>query len=487
MEEKKRPLTAKEKKQLQKRRKKTAKQARDYHKAQMKNSSSKSSDNKAKKQRASVSYYQGRKKVNKLQTENENIEYRRTNSKIINAVNIQQQNTMDDNISREERFRLESEKKIRNLEPKDFDDGGYYVDEFAARKKQERRAKEIRNQESEVIRRHKKHKTPKQVRRLRILLYSGIFAVVLIVGVILSLTVLFKTEKIEVEGDNYYYDEQIIAFSNVVTQENIFIAAMNSTPQEIIDNLPYVEDVKIEFSVPDTITIKVTDAIPSYVIGNGDSYLLISSKGRILESVAENTDNLPELICDELKSTKIGDYVSFSDSNVPNILQDISESLETNSVTDITGFDVTNTANITLNYDNRILIKLGLPEDIDYKIRTAMTIINEKLDPNNTRTVTGTLDVSTCNTTKMSHYKPAETTVAATEATTEPVTAAADDTWDDYSDYSWDADTYSDDYSWDNYSYDSYDYDTYDDNSSYDDYDSYDYSDYYDYGYNDYE
>lgn len=384
-------LSQKDRKQLEKQRKNAAKQAQKYHREQEK---------KAKKSSA------GEKK--------------RSSSKIEAAVNSRK-NIKFENISREEKFRRESEEKIRNLEPHDFDDG-YYIDEYGARQKQERRAKEIHEQENEVIRRRKKPITQKQLRIRRILLYSGIFVVVLAVGIILSLTVLFKTEKIEIEGDKYYYEDQIIAFSGVELQQNIIIGAMSSTPENISENLPYVEKAEINFSIPDTITIKITNAVPSYVIKNGESYLLISAKGRILDSVSDNKDKLPELKCDTLKSTKPGDYVSFNDENVPDILENVSESLRANDVEKITGFDITDTANITLDYDNRIRINLGLPEDIDYKVRTAIAIINDKLDPNNTGTISGKLDVSACNTTKVSHFKPddaAPTTVAPSTSVTD--------------------------------------------------------------------
>ena len=95
--------------------------------------------------------------------------------------------------------------------------------EFGEKQKQEKRAKEIRAQEREVIRRRKKSLTSTQIKHRRIALYSSIFAAVLIIGVILSLTVLFKTEKIEVVGDKYYDEKQIIAFSGVEYQENIFM------------------------------------------------------------------------------------------------------------------------------------------------------------------------------------------------------------------------------------------------------------------------
>ena len=437
----KQPLSAKDRKNLAKQRKQVAKQAQKYHKEQEK---------------------QNKKSSTKFKSY--------SNSKIQKAVDARSKNKRE-NLSREEKFLRESEEKIRNLEPKDFDDG-YYIDEFSARRNQRRRVKEIQEQESEVIYRNRKPLTQKQLKVRRILIYSSILAVVLIIGLILSLTVLFKTEKIEVVGDKYYYEEQIIGFSSVELQQNIFIATIGSTPEDIIENLSYVEEAKVSFNIPDTVTIKITNAVPSYVIKNGNSYLLISSKGRILENIASNEDKLPELKCDKLMSTKVGDYVSFEDKNVPDILEEVSNSLRKNKFENIAGFDITDTANITLNYDNRIEINIGLPEDIDYKIRTALTIINEKLDPNKTGTVTGTLDVSACNTTKMSHYKPLEGTEPPTTvpSTTAPTTADVYSDTSQTGDYTWDStDSYDDTYTDETYSDEYYSGDTYTDDTYTDD------------------
>ena len=418
-----RELTQKEKKQLAKQRKNAAKQAQKYHKEQEKKA--KTSSAKSKKP---------------------------SSSKIEEAVNSRRITNFE-NISREERYMRESEKKIRNLRPHDFKDG-YYIDEYGARQKQQRRAKEIHEQEAEVVRRLKKPLTQKQIRLRRAVIYSAIFAVVLIIGTVLSLTVLFKTEKIEVEGDKYYYEDQIIAFSGVEYQQNIFVEAISADAENISKNLPYVEKAEVTFSIPDTVIIKITNAVPSYVIENGNEYLIISSNGRILDSAANNADNLPLLKCEELDSVKPGDYVSFSDDNIPEILETVTESLKANDVKNITAFDVTDTANIMLVYDNRITINLGLPEDIDYKIRTAITIINDNLDPNNTGTVEGVLDVSSCNSNKISRFKPAETTEPSTSSTqpsaqaqsqtetTVPVTES--ENYQDYSDsYVWNESTES--------------------------------------------
>ena len=419
-------ISSKEKRELARQRKEAAKQAQKYHKEQKK---------KAKKSSDATQVV----RIPKVK--------KKSGSKIEEAVNSGKTAKFE-KISREEKFRRESEERIRNLEPQDFEDG-YYIDEYSEKQRSERRAQVIRKQEHEVIRRNKKPVTQKQARNRRILIGVAILIAVLMIGAILSLTVLFKTEKIDIDGDEYYYEDQIIAFSNVSLQQNIFLAAMGGTPQEIVKNLPYVEDAKISFAIPDTVTIKITNAMPAYYVKDGDKYLVISSKGRVLDTETEAPEGLTELVCKDFSNKEVGSYIEFDDKAIPDILETVANSLKNNGLDNITAFDVTDPSSIKINYAGRIVINIGVAEDIEYKIKTAAAIITQKLDPNKTGQVYGTLDVSTCSKNKMSHFKPAETQPATESAATAPAQssdggAANGGTTDDWSagTYDWSAGVY---------------------------------------------
>ena len=463
-------MNAKDKKQLAKQRKEAAKQAQKFHKEQKKQNKKSS---------------QGTKKESKSTS----------NSKIKEAVKARKEARRKEHrehLTREEKFRRDSEEKLRNLQPQDFEDG-YYIDEYSEKKRQEKRAKEIRKQENEVIRRNKKPMTSKQIRIKRIIISIAIFLVVVIIGIVLSLTVLFKTEKIDIEGNIYYDNDQIEAFSNVAKQQNIFLGAWNSTPEEIVKNLPYVESADIGFAIPDTITIKIKNAVPTYAVKDGNGFLIVSSKGRILDTANNKTDDLITLKCGEIKNKEKGQYIDFGDDSVPDILHSVAKSFADNGVDKITGFDISNLSQIIINYDKRIDINIGLPEDIDYKIKTAFTIINEKLDPNKTGTITGTLDVSTCNKNKISHYKPSATQPETEPATTAPADSgtqtydygAGTQTYDygagtqtytyaqDYNSYGNNYGTYDNSAGNNTYNNNTYDYNTYGNNNTYD-YNTYD-------------
>ena len=156
-------MDSKEKKQLAKKRKENAKQAQKFHKEQGKQN---------KKSSAKPGKADGSK------------------SKIKEAVNVRRAKRraeQRENLSREEKYLREGEEKLRKLQPHDYEEG-YFVDEYAEKQRQEKRAKEIRKQENEVIYRNKKPLSRKQIRLKRILISSAIFAAVIIIGVVLSLT-----------------------------------------------------------------------------------------------------------------------------------------------------------------------------------------------------------------------------------------------------------------------------------------------------------
>lgn len=278
--------------------------------------------------------------------------------------------------------------------------------------------------------------TPRKRKIKRFMTGFSIFIVIAVISVMLSLTVFFKMEKIIVTGETRYSQEEIISLSGIETGENIFLCDKSAASKKIVDALPYVEEAKVGFVIPNTITIEIVEETPSYAMGYADGYYIVGENGRILEKTADNYYDLPIVQGAEISTDRVGDYANFSDSKVTSILAELVRVLDAYAFEDITVIDVSDTANIRFVYDDRIIVVLGIPEDIAYKVKTAQTIINDKLDPNGTGLIKGRLDVSMCNETKKSYFneneiydpssgsldtsvKQTENTQTATEAETE--------------------------------------------------------------------
>ena len=289
-------------------------------------------------------------------------------------------------------------------------DDDFYVDEVAENARRnpqpERGSRPERKERPQKKRRERKPLTPLQRKISRIVSYCLIVAIILSVGVVLSLTVLFKTQRYEVAGTERYTAEELTEVCGIHEGENIFLAPKSPAERRIKNKFPYVEDVDVTFKIPDTIKINITEADEGYLIKTSDTeYTLISTKGRILDKVEDISGyDLPIFIGPSPSSGEIGDYVEYEDETVMKIINKISSTFAENGYQGITEIDATNPANVSFTYDGRIKVKLGLPEDLSYKVRTAMTIINENIDINTTAKIEGVLDVSRCNVTKKSYF-----------------------------------------------------------------------------------
>ena len=281
----------------------------------------------------------------------------------------------------------------------------FYVDEIKERRR-ERTAERRERKKEKKKEKQQKPMTPTGRKIIRIVSFITILTVILVVGVVLSLTVLFKTQTYLVEGNTHYDEQEIIDTCGISTGENIFLAPKAPAERKIKDKYAYVENVKVGFQIPDTITIRIEEAVEGYLVEYGDEgYLLVSTKGRILDKITDISGyNLPVFIGPAPLSGEIGDYIEYEDDAVPVITDTITEVFTDNGYSGITEINCKNPADVSFTYDNRIKVRLGLPEDLSYKIRTAMTIITEKIDVNASVSVEGELDVSRCNVTKRSYF-----------------------------------------------------------------------------------
>ena len=301
------------------------------------------------------------------------------------------------------------------------------------------------------------------LRRRKVITCGLLVVAIAAACIVLSLTVLFRTEGYTVSGSTRYDDQEIIDACGISIGENIFIANKKAAEQRLINAFPYISDVDVRASFPDKIKIKITEGKQSYQVKySGNEYSVVSAEGRILKINNGKIKNLPVVKGLSLKSTTVGSYVEYSDKNAAAALEMIVTSVSKHNFNGLTEINIKNKANINVVYDGRITIRIGVPEQVDYKIRTAMAIINDKLDPNNTGAIAGDLDVSACNTTKRSYFNEKILDNSEKQTTTQSATQTQDDS--DNNDNSFvdaDNDGIPDDST--DYNYDSTDsYETYD-------------------------
>lgn len=317
------------------------------------------------------------------------------------------------------RKELDREELIDNMSYGD----DFYTDEVELKRKSARqKLDEKKLQEFDIEKKPLSHKK----RKLKNVGFAAtVVSIILIIGIVLSLTVFFRSEQFAVEGAERYSAQDIIDASGLKLGENLFLTDKGAGEERIESALPYVEEAKISIRIPNTMVITVTESKPAFIFKSGGGYIIVSAQGKVMEKIEGKNDKYeaPLVLGCTVKSAELGKEITFKESGILKILMGVAKGLSDNEFSGIKEIDITNTARICLNYANRIKIVIGLPEDISYKLKTAKIIISDNLS----ETDAGELDVSGCKEkNKASYFKPDAgiylDRIEATQPITEPAT-----------------------------------------------------------------
>ncbi len=230
-----------------------------------------------------------------------------------------------------------------------------------------------------------------QRRRKVLAVMGGSFAVLLAV-MVLSLTVFFKIDTIEVTGASRYSAEQIIKASGIETgAQNLFTLNEGKTETSIMTALPYVGTVSISRHLPGTVVMEVSDITVVGAVQRENGYVVIGTNGRMLELVEKLPENCPLLKGANLTKMELGETIEYENEEQAATLDAFAAALQDGEIDKITEIDITDLYSVKATYDDRILLKFGMPTDLEFKIRFAAAVLNSG---EITDTQKGTLDLS---------------------------------------------------------------------------------------------
>lgn len=253
--------------------------------------------------------------------------------------------------------------------PKLYRDAQKKIIQENSSKKPKKNQNLSRNQQREL--QSKKRKKKNKLRKILIWFVFVLF--VACVCVVLSLTVFFNIEKIEVSGSERYSAEEILAQCTIDKGENLFLADAQSASDMLEKNLPYIYNAEIHRKIPSTIVITVTDARPSYYIENEDkSFILLDNNFKVLEAKTENCSGI-QISKAEINSAFEGHKIEFADENTAECLEKMARAVSDNNITEITAIYSNSISDNYLVYDNRIEFKIGTCDNIENKLYQGLT------------------------------------------------------------------------------------------------------------------
>lgn len=274
--------------------------------------------------------------------------------------------------------------------------------------------------------RKKRKVTRATLRRRRILRRLTAFAMLLCVigaGIYLTMTMLFRINSIQVQTPDGkqvteiagYSADSILQRMGVQLEENIFSFEPGEKAAVLEQNFPLLGSIKVIRDYPNTVVVQVTEAVPAYAVQNGNKWLVISDKWKILSEESAQPEGLCTLYGGKLQDTAPGQEFRFVEDTADDPGSDAagSESAESTGNArmealrtlrskleeyglsqDVTRLEVADTEQLAFLYQDRISVLLGTLNDLDYKLDRARYVLTNADGKGCGPTDTGRLDFS---------------------------------------------------------------------------------------------
>ncbi len=224
--------------------------------------------------------------------------------------------------------------------------------------------------------RNEKKRGSKRRRKKKLLL---LFFMLLAIGLLctLSLTVFFPVENIEITQSSYYSTEQIEAALGIKKGDNLLVISEKSVLENIQQQLPFVDNIKLTKKLPDTVSVKVSDAQELCCYSIDGAFYSTDKKGRVLGEYYELPENLlyieGKAVISQDKIRKVKMETQQHSETVEQIIKAVENlSLKTEYI------DVTDLYEVRLGIDDRFTVELGEAVYIEEKLALLIKMLESK-------------------------------------------------------------------------------------------------------------
>lgn len=208
-----------------------------------------------------------------------------------------------------------------------------------------------------------------------------------IVGVVYGFFAVFKITEFKTEGETNYTLEEVVTASGLEKDKNLFLSKLKPVRERIITELPYIGDAQVRRVLPGTVVFKLTPTVPAGVLEYKGGLVFIDNTAKVLSPADEETaGSLMRLQTPEPLSVRPGYVLEFGnadggsayDADTVNLFITMLSGLEYSGIKDITVMNLRDPNNVTLLYQDRIIIKVGVPSQVEKRLKRAAIVLENE-------------------------------------------------------------------------------------------------------------
>jgi cell division protein FtsQ len=217
---------------------------------------------------------------------------------------------------------------------------------------------------------------------------------VLVIIILFGMSPFFNVTGFYVQNSTYYDRDTLIDLANISIEENGFKFIGTSIEQilglrygkceqNIIDNCPYIKEVKVKYEIPNLVKINFIEREPVGCVPYLGSNLIVDNESYVLDIIKDMPPhNLPIIKGLRFNNYELGQKLSTENPESLNAVITILDVIKTSDKKDrfklldiINSIDVGDLKKIIFLIDSRIVLNLGDIEELEYKIAATKQIL----------------------------------------------------------------------------------------------------------------
>lgn len=225
-------------------------------------------------------------------------------------------------------------------------------------------------------------------------LYKLLSVLAICTAILAAMTLFFRVDEIVVTGQKRYSAEEIREASGVELGSNMYLLNKYNIYRSIAEKLPYIENIRVNRKLPDTLLIEVQESGRPFVLVQDGSAWLISAGGKIVEQLPEGqAGDYGRISGCELLAPSVGTTIALATeyASQESSLLDLMAALEDAGLTEnVDGIRLDDLSCLNMDYIGRFTVRMAYGADYEWELRKLVkTLEDEKIQSN----MTGTIDL----------------------------------------------------------------------------------------------
>lgn len=217
---------------------------------------------------------------------------------------------------------------------------------------------------------------------------------------VLILMAFLRVRTVSVVGNSLYTTAEIQEATGIGQGSALLLVNKTAVASRIKAQLPYIDDVRIGISLPDTVKLEVVELDTTYAVAADDgSYWLMNSAGKLVEQItAKEASEYLTILGVRITGAEVGQTIEVLEESAPEqpageeeeteeeeseldkppeasarermdlAFKIISQLEEVDDIRSITSIDVSSVYDLEIWYGTRFQVKLGDSTELSYKL-----------------------------------------------------------------------------------------------------------------------